>query len=45
MRAFTPGDGVLVVSFTSKVHAVGPAVIEGLNKAIDLAEAHNTRRW
>ncbi|MEN9986082.1 MAG: hypothetical protein RI925_1584 [Pseudomonadota bacterium] len=39
VRAFTAGDGVLVVSFTSKAHAVGPAVIEGLNKAIDLAEA------
>ena len=39
VRAFTSGDGVLVVSFTSKAHAVGPAVIEGLNKAIDLAEA------
>lgn len=39
VRAFTSGDGVLVVSFTSKAHAIGPAVIEGLNKAIDLAEA------
>ena len=26
---FTSGDGVLVVSFTSKAHAIGPAVIEG----------------
>ncbi|HJV06933.1 MAG TPA: 3-hydroxyacyl-CoA dehydrogenase NAD-binding domain-containing protein [Chromobacteriaceae bacterium] len=38
VRAFTTGDDVLVVSFKSKAHAIGPAVIEGLNKAIDLAE-------
>ena len=38
VRAFTSGDGVLVVSFLSKAHAIGPAVLEGLNKAIDLAE-------
>lgn len=37
--AWTSGDGVLVVSFKSKAHAIGPAVIEGVHKAIDLAEA------
>ena len=40
VRALTSGDGVLVVSFKSKAHAIGPAVIEGLNKAIDIAEDH-----
>ncbi len=39
VKAFTSGDGVLVVSFKSKAHAIGPAVIEGLNKSIDIAEA------
>ncbi|MEQ6290746.1 3-hydroxyacyl-CoA dehydrogenase/enoyl-CoA hydratase family protein [Vogesella sp. GCM10023246] len=39
VRAFTTGDGVLVVSFKSKAHAIGPDVIDGLNTAIDIAEA------
>jgi 3-hydroxyacyl-CoA dehydrogenase len=39
VRAWTQGDGVLVVSFKSKAHAIGPSVLEGVNKAIDLAEA------
>ncbi|WP_028534259.1 3-hydroxyacyl-CoA dehydrogenase/enoyl-CoA hydratase family protein [Paludibacterium yongneupense] len=39
VRAFTSGDEVLVVSFKSKAHAIGPDVIEGLNRALDLAEA------
>jgi 3-hydroxyacyl-CoA dehydrogenase len=38
VRAFTTGDEVLVVSFKSKAHAIGPDVLEGLNKAIDIAE-------
>jgi 3-hydroxyacyl-CoA dehydrogenase len=38
VRAFTCGDDVLVVSFKSKAHAIGPEVIEGLNTALDLAE-------
>lgn len=38
VRAFTTGDGVLVVSFKSKAHAIGPQVIDGLNAALDLAE-------
>ncbi|PHV11460.1 3-hydroxyacyl-CoA dehydrogenase/enoyl-CoA hydratase family protein [Chitinimonas sp. BJB300] len=39
VRAWTSGDGVLVVSFLSKAHAIGPAVLEGINKSLDLAEA------
>jgi 3-hydroxyacyl-CoA dehydrogenase len=38
VRAFTSGDGVLVVSFKSKAHSIGPEVLEGLNRALDLAE-------
>jgi 3-hydroxyacyl-CoA dehydrogenase len=38
VRAFTTGDGILVVSFKSKAHSIGPEVLEGLNRAIDLAE-------
>jgi 3-hydroxyacyl-CoA dehydrogenase len=38
VRAFTTGDEVLVVSFKSKAHAIGPDVIDGLNTALDLAE-------
>ena len=33
-------DGVLVLSIKTKVHAIGPGVIEGLLKALDLAEQH-----
>jgi len=32
-------DDVVIVSFKSKMNTIGPAVIEGLTKAIDLAEA------
>jgi 3-hydroxyacyl-CoA dehydrogenase len=39
VRAWTSGDGVLVVTFLSKAHAIGPAVLEGINKSIDIAEA------
>ncbi|MBV8646448.1 3-hydroxyacyl-CoA dehydrogenase/enoyl-CoA hydratase family protein [Paludibacterium sp.] len=38
VRAFTTGDDVLVVSFKSKAHAIGPDVLEGLNTALDIAE-------
>ncbi|MFC4158863.1 3-hydroxyacyl-CoA dehydrogenase/enoyl-CoA hydratase family protein [Chitinimonas lacunae] len=39
VRAWTyGGDDVLVVSFKSKAHSIGPAVLEGVNKAIELAE-------
>nr|WP_294867430.1 3-hydroxyacyl-CoA dehydrogenase/enoyl-CoA hydratase family protein [uncultured Pseudogulbenkiania sp.] len=39
VRAFTTGDGILVVSFKTKAHTIGPDVLEGLNQAIDIAEA------
>ncbi|MBK8615439.1 MAG: hypothetical protein IPN85_18730 [Flavobacteriales bacterium] len=32
------GDGILCVSWTSKMNTIGAEVIQGLNKAIDLAE-------
>lgn len=38
VRAWTTGDEVLVVSFKSKAHAIGPDVLEGINSAIDIAE-------
>ena len=38
VRAFTTGDEVLAVSFKSKVHSISPEVLEGLNRALDLAE-------
>jgi 3-hydroxyacyl-CoA dehydrogenase len=38
VRAFTSGDGVLVVSFKSKAHAIGPDVLDGVNAALDIAE-------
>lgn len=38
VRAFTTGDGILVVSFKTKAHSISPEVLEGLNRAIDLAE-------
>lgn len=37
-RVWTQGDGVLIISFKSKMHAIGPTVIEAVNKAIDIAE-------
>ncbi|WP_373282039.1 3-hydroxyacyl-CoA dehydrogenase/enoyl-CoA hydratase family protein [Chitinimonas koreensis] len=39
LRAWTSGDGVLVLSILSKAHAIGPAVIEGINQSLDIAEA------
>ncbi|MGH8303652.1 MAG: 3-hydroxyacyl-CoA dehydrogenase/enoyl-CoA hydratase family protein [Steroidobacteraceae bacterium] len=38
VRAFTTGDGILVVSFKTKAHSISPDVLEGLNRAIDIAE-------
>ncbi|HJS88344.1 MAG TPA: 3-hydroxyacyl-CoA dehydrogenase/enoyl-CoA hydratase family protein [Steroidobacteraceae bacterium] len=38
VRAFTTGDEVLVVSFKTKAHAIGPEVLEGVNRAIEIAE-------
>jgi len=32
------GDGVLNVEFTSKMNSIGSGVLQGINKAIDLAE-------
>ncbi len=39
VRAFTTGDGVLVASLHTKAHSISPEALEGLNQAIDLAEA------
>ncbi|HET9106846.1 MAG TPA: 3-hydroxyacyl-CoA dehydrogenase/enoyl-CoA hydratase family protein [Steroidobacteraceae bacterium] len=38
VRAFTTGEEVLVVSFKSKAHSISPEVLEGLNRAMDVAE-------
>ena len=38
VRAFTTGDEVMVVSFKSRMHSISPAVLEGLNHAITIAE-------
>ncbi|HVS76486.1 MAG TPA: 3-hydroxyacyl-CoA dehydrogenase family protein, partial [Steroidobacteraceae bacterium] len=38
VRAFTTGDDILVVSFKAKAHAISPDVLEGLNRAIEIAE-------
>jgi 3-hydroxyacyl-CoA dehydrogenase len=38
VRAFTTGGEVLVVSFKTKAHAIGPEVLEGLTHAIEIAE-------
>jgi len=35
------GDGVLNVEFTSKMNSIGSGVLQGINKAIDLAEKEN----
>ncbi len=39
MRLWTLDDEVLIASIKTKVHAIGPGVIEGLLKGIALAEA------
>ena len=38
MRAWTPDAEVLVATLTGKMHLIGPGVIEGLLKAVELAE-------
>ena len=38
VHVFDSGDGILVTSFKSKAHTIGPAVIEGLHQALDIAE-------
>ncbi|MDA0303870.1 MAG: 3-hydroxyacyl-CoA dehydrogenase NAD-binding domain-containing protein [Bacteroidetes bacterium] len=37
------GDGILNVAFHTKMNAIGSEIIEGLNKAIDLAESDS--KW
>ncbi|WP_047196411.1 3-hydroxyacyl-CoA dehydrogenase/enoyl-CoA hydratase family protein [Caldimonas brevitalea] len=39
VRLWTLDDEVVIVSIKTKMHAIGPGVVEGLNKAVDLAEA------
>ena len=39
VRAWTPDEEALVFTIKTKVHALGPAVVEGLARAIDMAEA------
>jgi 3-hydroxyacyl-CoA dehydrogenase len=38
VRVWHQGDDVAIVSFKSKMHAVGESVIEGVHKALDIAE-------
>jgi len=38
VRAFSSGDEILVVSFKTKAHSVSPEVLEGLQRALDIAE-------
>jgi 3-hydroxyacyl-CoA dehydrogenase len=39
IRVWTRGDDVLIASITAKLHLISPAVIEGLAKALEIAEA------
>ena len=39
LRVWTLDGSVLIASITSKMHLIGPGVIEGLLKAVELAEA------
>ncbi len=39
IRLWTLDDEVIIASIKSKMHAIGPGVLEGLEKAIDMAEA------
>ena len=45
MRLWTLDGEVLIASITTKLHLIGPGVIEGLLKALELAEAAATRAW
>ncbi|HWP18158.1 MAG TPA: 3-hydroxyacyl-CoA dehydrogenase/enoyl-CoA hydratase family protein [Burkholderiaceae bacterium] len=38
VRLWTPDDEVVVVSIKTKMHAIGPGVVQGLMQAVDLAE-------
>ena len=38
VRAWHDGDGILVISFKTKLHTVGDTVLEGVQQAIALAE-------
>ncbi|HET6263877.1 MAG TPA: 3-hydroxyacyl-CoA dehydrogenase/enoyl-CoA hydratase family protein, partial [Usitatibacter sp.] len=38
VRMWHQGDGIAIVSFKSKMHALGTEVLQGLNRAIDEAE-------
>ena len=38
-RVWHTGDDVLILSLKSKMHAIGPGVLAGINKALDIAEA------
>jgi 3-hydroxyacyl-CoA dehydrogenase len=38
VRMWHQGDGIAIVSFKSKMHALGSEVLQGLNRAIDEAE-------
>jgi hypothetical protein len=38
LRVWTLDGSVLIASITSKMHLIGPGVIEGLLKAVELAE-------
>jgi len=38
VRAWHDGDGILVVSFKTKMHTVGDSVLEGVQQAIAIAE-------
>lgn len=38
VHVFDSGDDILVASFKSKAHTISPLVIEGLHKALDIAE-------
>ncbi|MDH4392711.1 MAG: enoyl-CoA hydratase-related protein, partial [Aquabacterium sp.] len=40
LRVWTLDDSVLIASITSKMHLIGPGVIDGLLKAVELAESH-----
>ena len=39
VRVWTRGDDVAIASITAKLHLISPAVIEGLSKALELAES------
>ena len=40
VRLWHQGDGIAIVSFKSRMHALGVEVLQGLNRAIDEAERH-----